>query len=73
MFEATLGCLEQARLTSDDLPRITACLALAGATEPAEFAAATMQQQAFGKAILTSDAHAACVGAHGGKEAIINP
>lgn len=71
VFEATLACLEQARLTADDLPRITACLALAGATEPAELAAATMHQQAFGKAILTSDAHAACVGAHGGHDGAV--
>ena len=68
VLEATLACLEQARLTPNDLPRITACLALAGATEPAELAAARMQQQAFGKAILTADAHAACVGAHDGRD-----
>jgi glucosamine kinase len=66
--EATLACLEQARLTANDIPRITACLALAGATEPAEVAAATLHPQGFGKAILTSDAHAACVGAHGGDD-----
>jgi len=66
--DATLSCLEQAQLGPDDLPRITACLALAGATEPAELAAARQQRQAFGKAILTADAHAACVGAHNGAD-----
>jgi glucosamine kinase len=66
--DATLSCLEQAQLTPTDLPRITACLALAGATEPAELAAARQQRQAFGKAILTADAHAACVGAHNGAD-----
>ena len=66
--DATLACLQQAQLTPDDLPRITACLALAGATEPAELAAARQQRQAFGKAILTADAHAACVGAHNGAD-----
>lgn len=66
--DATLACLEQARLTADDLPRISACLALAGATEPAELAAARQQRQAFGKAMLTADAHAACVGAHNGAD-----
>jgi len=66
--DATLSCLEQAQLGPDDLPRITACLALAGATEPAELAAARQQRQAFGKAILTADAHAACVGAHHGAD-----
>lgn len=66
--DATLACLAQAQLTPDDLPRITACLALAGATEPAELAAARQQGQAFGKVILTADAHAACVGAHNGAD-----
>jgi glucosamine kinase len=66
--DATLACLTQAQLTPDDLPRIIACLALAGATEPAELAAARQQSQAFGKVILTADAHAACVGAHNGAD-----
>lgn len=66
VLEATLECLEQARLTPSDLPRITACLALAGATEPIDLAAARLQKQAFGQAILTADAHAASVGAHNG-------
>ena len=64
--QATIECLRQAQLTSHDLRRITACLALAGATEPAELAAAKLHEQSFGRAILTSDAHAACVGAHQG-------
>jgi glucosamine kinase len=68
VLDATLQCLEQAQLSPDDLPRITACLALAGATEPAELHAARMQKQAFGKVILTADAHAACLGAHQGKD-----
>jgi glucosamine kinase len=69
--DATLACLEQAQLTPDDLPRISACLALAGATEPAELAAARQQRQAFGKAMLTADAHAACVGAHNGADGAV--
>jgi glucosamine kinase len=68
VFDATLKCLEQAQLTPSDLPRITACLALAGATEPTELAAARLQKQAFGRAILTADAHAACMGAHQGRD-----
>jgi glucosamine kinase len=71
VLEATLSCLEQAQLSSQDLPRITACLALAGATEPAELGAARLHQQAFGRAVLTSDAHAACVGAHDGRDGAI--
>jgi len=71
VLEATLNCLEQAQLSSQDLPRITACLALAGATEPAELAAAGLHDQSFGKAILTSDAHAACIGAHDGRDGAV--
>src|SRR5688500_1041297 len=71
VLDVTLKCLEQAHLSSQDLPRITACLALAGATEPADLAAATLYKQSFGRAILTSDAHAACVGAHDGRDGAV--
>ena len=71
VLDVTLNCLEQAHLSSEDLPRITACLALAGATEPAELAAAKLHEQPFGRAILTSDAHAACVGAHDGRDGAV--
>src|SRR3979490_2753951 len=40
VLEATQACLEQAGLSSRDLPRITACPALAGASEPTALAAA---------------------------------
>jgi glucosamine kinase len=66
--EAGTACLHQAGLSRRDLPRITACLALAGASEPAELAAAQRYPHPFGRAIVTSDAHAACVGAHGGRD-----
>jgi glucosamine kinase len=68
VLEATLGALAQARLRPNDLARITACLALAGATEPTELAAARQHRHAFGKAIVMADAHAACVGAHQGRD-----
>ena len=68
VFDAVFRSLAQAHLTPSDFPRITACLALAGATEPAEEAAAKLRRQGFGQAILTSDAHAACVGAHDGAD-----
>jgi glucosamine kinase len=71
VLDVTLNCLEQAHLSSQDLPRITACLAFAGATEPADLAAATLHKQSFGRAILTSDAHAACVGAHDGRDGAV--
>jgi glucosamine kinase len=63
---ATLACLQQVNLAPPDLPQITACLALAGATEPEELAAAERQPLEFGRTIITADAHAACVGAHKG-------
>jgi len=72
VLQATRQALEQAQLTAEDLARITACLALAGATEPAERDAAQAQRHAFHNAIITSDAHAACVGAHrGGDGAVV--
>src|SRR2546421_6994325 len=71
VLAATIDCLEQAHLSSQDLPRINACLAFAGATEPTELAAAKLHEQSFGKAIITSDAHAACVGAHRGLDGAV--
>lgn len=68
VFDAIFRALAQAQLTPGDFPRITACLALAGATEPTEEAEAKLQRQGFSRAILTSDAHAACVGAHDGRD-----
>lgn len=68
VFDAIFRSFTQADLTPNDFPQIAACLALAGATEPAEIAAAKLQRQGFGKVILTSDAHAACVGAHDGAD-----
>jgi len=71
VLDVTLSCLEQAHLSCQDLPRITACLALAGATEPSDLAAAKLHEQSFGRAVLTSDAHAACVGAHEGRDGAV--
>ncbi len=68
VLAATQACLEQAGLSSRDLSRTTACLALAGASEPADLAAAQRLKHPFGRVVLTSDAHAACVGAHGGRD-----
>jgi glucosamine kinase len=68
VLEASLSCLRAAGLPPRDLTRTTACLALAGATEPAELAAAERHSHPFGYAIVTSDAHAACVGAHQGRD-----
>jgi glucosamine kinase len=66
--QATELCLHQAGLTANDLGRVTACLALAGASEPASLAAAQTQTYPFGHTTITTDAHAACVGAHRGHD-----
>jgi glucosamine kinase len=68
ILRATTDCLVQAGLSSKDSSRITACLALAGASEPNHLAAAQDYPHPFRRAIVTTDAHAACAGAHGGRE-----
>jgi glucosamine kinase len=64
---ATDQCLEQAGPGYSDCP-IVACLALAGACEPVTLAQAQAVPLPFARVILTSDAHAACVGAHAGED-----
>jgi glucosamine kinase len=68
ILQATTECLVQAGLSSRDSSRITACLALAGASEPKHLAAAQDYPHPFRRAIVTTDAHAACVGAHAGRD-----
>jgi glucosamine kinase len=68
ILQASTECLVQAGLSSKDTSRVTACLALAGASEPAHLAAAQDHPHPFRRAMITTDAHAACVGAHGGRD-----
>jgi glucosamine kinase len=68
VLRATMQCLKQAELSQGDLHRIVACLALAGASEPGHLAAAQNYEHPFRKAIVTTDAHAACIGAHDGRD-----
>jgi glucosamine kinase len=68
VLEAAQQCLEQAGLSTRDLKRITACLALAGASEPTHLAAAQGWKHPFARTTVTTDAHAACVGAHRGED-----
>lgn len=68
VLQATLQCLAQAGLNANDLKRVTACLALAGASEPDALSAAQAQTYPFGHTTITTDAHAACVGAHRGHD-----
>ena len=60
-------CLQQAGLGYGDC-RIIACLALAGACEPVSLAQALAVPLPFWRTTLTSDARAACVGAHAGRD-----
>ena len=66
VLQVTRECLKQAGLPPDSMWRITACLALAGASEPADLAAAQRLRHPFARAVITTDAQAACVGAHRG-------
>jgi glucosamine kinase len=68
VFDATAACLTQAGLSPSDLSNVVACLALAGASEPADLVAAQRHRHPFAKAVVTNDAHAACVGAHRGRD-----
>jgi glucosamine kinase len=66
VLEATRQCLEAAGASLAD--PIVACLALAGASEPREAAAAHAAFRShFRHVIVTTDAHAACAGAHAGR------
>jgi glucosamine kinase len=66
VLDAAGGCLAAAGLPSAAFGRTIACLALAGASEPAEREAALRHKLPFCNTIITSDADAACVGAHDG-------
>jgi glucosamine kinase len=66
VLDAARQCLAEAGLGEPTIGRIIACLALAGATEPTELAAARSRRLPFRHTVIISDAHAACVGAHGG-------
>src|SRR5438270_13183670 len=68
VFEAADRCLNDAGLSPADSQRIIACLALAGASEPAFRAAAEQYPHPYRHAVVTTDAHAACLGAHGGRD-----
>jgi glucosamine kinase len=60
-------CLRQASLAGQERS-IVACLALAGASEPDKLAAARQVRYPFRSTLLTTDARAACIGAHGGTD-----
>jgi glucosamine kinase len=65
---AARQCVVEAGLSAEAWGRTTACLALAGATEPAELTAVRARRLPFRHTLITTDAHAACVGAHAGRD-----
>jgi len=67
VLDATAQCLVKAKLTIEK-SSIVACLALAGATEPIQLEKVKQRHHPFRQLMVTTDAHAACVGAHGGKD-----
>jgi len=71
VLDAAGQCLAAAGLPKAALDRTIACLALAGASEPAELAAARRHNLPFHHTIVTTDAEAACIGAHGGDDGAI--
>jgi glucosamine kinase len=68
VLQAARQCLAEAGLGEAGFAQTIACLALAGATEPRELEAAQLYPLPFRHWIVTTDAHAACVGAHGGRD-----
>jgi glucosamine kinase len=69
VMAATEHCLAQAGAPADAADRIVACLALAGASEPSDAAAAQAAfKTRFARVQVATDAHAACVGAHRGED-----
>jgi glucosamine kinase len=67
VLEVAEKCLSQAGYRPEDAD-IIACLAMAGASEPTDLAAARDYDHPFLHIIITTDAHAACIGAHGARD-----
>src|SRR5262245_30606739 len=71
VIEAAKKCLRQASLPPRELSRIVACLAFAGASEPSALAAARRFPHPFHRVLITTDAQAACIGAHRGYDGAV--
>lgn len=68
ILEAVKQCLTTAGLRPQDRARMIGCLALAGASEPENLTAAQRHPHPFQRIVITTDVHAACVGAHRGAD-----
>lgn len=66
IIDATGQCLKQADVVGTE-KRLVACLALAGACEPSSLNQAQALPLPFDRVVFTTDANAACIGAHGGE------
>ena len=71
VLDAAGQCLAAAGLPHTALRETTACLALAGASEPDQLAAARRHPLPFARTIIITDAEAACVGAHDGRDGAV--
>ncbi|MGO9483698.1 MAG: BadF/BadG/BcrA/BcrD ATPase family protein [Rhodomicrobium sp.] len=67
VIEASAQAFARAGLTPSDCATI-ACIALAGAGDPATFSELESHKHPFREAIFTTDSHAACAGAHRGQD-----
>ena len=68
VLDVARRCLQIAGIADQNLSRVVACLALAGASEPGHLDAAKRHRHPFRVAVITTDAHAACLGAHKGRD-----
>src|SRR5262252_3464432 len=68
VLQATIQCMSGAGLSSRDFERVVACVALAGASEPSQLEAARRHEHPYRLAVFVTDAQAACIGAHGGRD-----
>lgn len=68
VLNAARQCLHRAGMAEQSLSRVVACLALAGASEPEHLEAARRHRHPFRAVLITTDAHAACIGAHDGRD-----
>ena len=68
VLQATIQCMSGAGLSSRDLNRVVACVALAGASEPSQLEIARRHEHPYRMAVFVTDAQAACVGAHDGHD-----
>src|SRR4029077_17981066 len=62
VVDAARRGLDTADLAQQNVSHIVACLALAGASEPGQLSAAKLYGHPFRTAVITTDAHAACIG-----------